>query len=78
MALELIELTPDNLHTALNENFRRIYAEIARKVPLNGNITLEGDWDFQGLYTVLGPTPDGEHSAYCPTPITGVEDEGSP
>ena len=69
MALELIEVTPENLHTAVNENFRRIYAEIERKVPLNGRIQLQGDWDFQGIYTVLGPTPAGPNTAFCPSPI---------
>ena len=64
MALDLIEITKGNLHTAVNENFRRIYEELSHKVPLNGDVTLEGDWLFQGLFTVLSVTPDGDTSAY--------------
>jgi len=63
MALTLVTVTAANLHEACNENWRRIYEEIGKKVPLTGTIRLEGDIDFDNLYTIKGITPDGPNTA---------------
>lgn len=54
MALDLITITQDNLSWAVNENLKRIYAELEYKVPLEGSVRLQGDWDFQNAYTIRG------------------------
>lgn len=63
MALELITVTADNKYFAITENFRRIYEELRFKVPLNGTVVLQGDWDFADTYTFLGVEPAGPNSA---------------
>ena len=63
MALDLITITADNLHWAVNENWKRIFAAMEYKVPMNGRVVLRGDWDFQGLYTIRGITSVGPGSA---------------
>lgn len=61
-----IEVTPQNLHSAINENLRLIAEELAFKFPIRGNVELLGDLDFQGLYTILGVQTNGQHSAASP------------
>ncbi len=61
--LELITITADNLHWAVNENFKRIYAALRFKVPMTGKVNLQGDWDFQNLYTIRGIVSNGPGSA---------------
>lgn len=63
MALELVTVTQDNVHWAVNENFRRIYEEMRYKVPMQGRVVLEGDWDFQSLYNIVGANDKGPQSA---------------
>lgn len=63
MALDLITITQENIGWAFNENFRRIFEELQYKVPVNGTVVLQGDWDFQNLYTILGIVEDGANSA---------------
>lgn len=63
MALDLITITQDNVSYAVRENFRRIYRELAFKVPLQGSVRLEGDWDFDNTYSVFNVTADGDTSA---------------
>lgn len=62
-ALVLETITADNMHWAINENFSRIYAALRYKVPMNGVVNLQGDWDFQSLYTIRGIVSDGPGSA---------------
>lgn len=66
MALALITITQDNLQWAVNENIRLIREELRYKVPANGKVALQGDWDFQSLYTIQGVTESGIHSAKDP------------
>lgn len=54
MNVELLTITQANLSWAVNENWRRIFEAIRYKVPMNGVCRLEGDWDFQGLYSIRG------------------------
>lgn len=61
--LDLITITADNLHWAVNENLKRIYAELAFKVPLTGRAVLKGDWDFQDTYSVRGVVSSLPNSA---------------
>ncbi len=63
MALTLVVVTQDNAKWAITENFRRIYEEMKYKVPTVGRVTLEGDWDFQSLYNIIGANDKGPNSA---------------
>lgn len=63
MDLELITVTHDNISWAINENFKRIYDAVRYKVPMNGQVSLLGDWDFQNLYTIRGIVSAGPGSA---------------
>ncbi len=63
MSYTPIVVTQQNLGWAVNENFRLIYEEIKKKVPMNGVVVLEGDWDFQNLYTIQGIVSNGPCSA---------------
>ncbi len=63
MALELVTVTTDNITWAVNENIRRIGVEIAYKVPINGEVVLQGNWDFQNLYTIRGIVSAGPCTA---------------
>ncbi len=61
--LDLITITQANVTWAVSENYRRIYEAIRYKVPMNGRISLQGDWDFQSLYTIRGIVSAGPGSA---------------
>lgn len=63
MNVELITITQGNLTWAVNENWRRIFEAIKYKVPMNGKVRLQGDWDFQTLYSIRGIVSDGPKSA---------------
>lgn len=70
MALDLITITQDNVSYAVRENFRRIYRELENKVPNIGTVRLQGNWDFQNLYSVYNVTGSSEGtSAYSETVI---------
>ncbi len=63
MSYTPVVVTADNIIPAINENFSLIYKEMGYKVPMNGKAVLQGDWDFQNLYTILGVVSDGPNSA---------------
>lgn len=68
MSLTLITITPANAAWAVNENFRRIYAEIPNKLPARGIAILEGNLNFGGTFTIRGLSPNGPRSALCRAP----------
>lgn len=68
MDLVLITITEENIHWAVNLNFERIFEALKYKVQLSGSATLQGNWNFQNLYTIRGITSNGPCSAY---PNTG-------
>lgn len=63
MNLDLLTITQGNLIWAVTENWDRIYEAIKFKAPMNGTVRLEGDWDFQSLYTIRGIVSNGPNSA---------------
>lgn len=63
MAISLHTITANNIQWAINENFTRIFEELRYKVPMNGRVSLQGDWDFQNLYTIRGIVSNGPGSA---------------
>ena len=70
MALDIITITQDNASWAIRENFRRIYEELEYKVPNIGTVKLEGNWDFQNLYSIFNVTGSSEGtSAYSESVI---------
>lgn len=62
-ALNLITITAENMHWAVNENFVRIYSALGYKVPLTGKVQLLGNLDFASTYTVRNFSEDGPTSA---------------
>ncbi len=63
MDVELITITQSNIDWAVNENWARIFEAITFKVAMNSSVKLQGDWDFQGLYTIRGIVSNGPCSA---------------
>ncbi|MDY0087129.1 MAG: hypothetical protein RBS78_01025 [Coriobacteriia bacterium] len=66
--LELVTITQANLTTAVSENFRRVFAALNYKAPLDRAFTLEGDWSMGNFYGIdpltlrdYGPTSAGEN-----------------
>lgn len=73
--LDLIVMTRENIHWALNENLRRVLEEIKHKVPVHGKAILYGDLDFDSQFTVRGVSPNGPRSALSRKPNTRPTDE---
>jgi len=63
MSVEFLTINTQNFHWAVNENFRRAFAELNHKIPVDGTATLMGDLDFGGTGTVLNVEPSGPQSA---------------
>lgn len=61
-------ITEDNIQQALEENFLLIFRELEYKMPIRGVAILQGDLNFNNLYTVVGVLPAGPNSAFCTNP----------